>query len=236
VLTAKEYYNLCRKADTGGKLTNQQKIQVICKYLEDQDFHVQVWYEHLLDEQGERTGWRVVQDIFFISDAQISLGRRFASDFLYKMDATFNTNTLRLPLSVMVGITNTRKTFPLAYCYITSESAKSFDFVAGELTKYVFYDCPEAAVICADFTKGLGASIAARALRDAREEDEAIQQRRLEAGELPDVSALRLGSREEETILQLCEWHAAKAIQRRLVHARKYSKERREGLINLVNA
>ena len=38
-----------------------------------------------------------------------------------------------------------------------------------------------------------------------------------------------------ETILQLCEWHATKAIQRRLVHASKYSKEKREGLIDLVN-
>jgi hypothetical protein len=47
---------------------------------------------------------------------------------------------------------------------------------------------------------------------------------------------LQLGSREEETILQLCEWHAAKAIQRRLVHAGKYSKEKREGLTNLINA
>jgi len=47
---------------------------------------------------------------------------------------------------------------------------------------------------------------------------------------------LQLGSREEETILQLCEWHAAKAIQRRLVHAGKYLKERREGLTNLVHA
>jgi hypothetical protein len=76
---------------------------------------------------------------------------------LYEIDATFNMNELRLPLSVMEGITNTGKTFPLAYCYITSESAKLFDFVAGALTKYVSYDCPEAAVICADFTKGLGA-------------------------------------------------------------------------------
>ena len=75
---------------------------------------------------------------------------------------------------MIVGITNTGKTFPLAYCYITSESANSFDFVFGELTKYVFYDYPEAAVICVDFTKGLGASIVARALRDAREEDEAV--------------------------------------------------------------
>jgi hypothetical protein len=47
----------------------------------------------------------------------------------------------------MAGITNTDKTFPLTYCYITSESAKSFDFVLGGLTKYVIYDCPKAVVI-----------------------------------------------------------------------------------------
>jgi hypothetical protein len=76
----------------------------------------------------------------------------------------------------MVGITNTGKTFPLAYCYITSESAKSFDFVGrgGELTKYVFYNCLEAAVICANFTKGLGAAIVARSLHETSVEDEAL--------------------------------------------------------------
>jgi hypothetical protein len=74
----------------------------------------------------------------------------------------------------MVGITNTKKTFPLAFCYITSKSAKSFNFVGGELTKYVFYNCLKAAVICADFTKGLRASIIARALRKAGVEDEAL--------------------------------------------------------------
>jgi hypothetical protein len=79
-----------------------------------------------------------------------------------------------LPLSVIVGITNIRKTFPLAFCYITSKSAKSFNFVGGELTKYIFYNCLEAAVICADFTKGLRASIAARALCEAGVEDEAL--------------------------------------------------------------
>jgi hypothetical protein len=39
-----------------------------------------------------------------------------------------------------------------------------------------------------------------------------------------------------KTILQLCEWYAAKAIQRRLVHTGKYLKEKREGLTNLINA
>lgn len=38
------------------------------------------------------------------------------------------------------------------------------------------------------------------------------------------------------TILQLCEQHIVKAIQRRLVYARKYLKERRKELISLVNA
>jgi surface polysaccharide O-acyltransferase-like enzyme len=67
-----------------------------------------------------------------------------------------------LLLSMMVGTTNASKTFPLAYCYITIDSAKFFDF--GELTKYVFYNCLGTAVICADFTKGLRAVIAACAL------------------------------------------------------------------------
>ena len=198
VLTKKEYYNLCRKAEGGGRLTRQEEIMVITKYLEDQGFHVQVRYEHLLDEEGKKTGVRVVQDIFFINDDQISFGRRFVSGFLYETDAIFNTNELRLPLSVMVGITNTGKTFPLVYCYITSESAKSFDFVSGELTKYVFYDCPEAAVICADFTKGLGAAIAARALRENGIEDEAAQERCLKPGELPDVSTMLFGNEDNE--------------------------------------
>ena len=45
---------------------------------------------------------------------------------MYEIDATFNTNSLRMPLSVMVGINNIGKTFPMAFCYITSESAISF--------------------------------------------------------------------------------------------------------------
>jgi hypothetical protein len=109
VLTKKEYYNLCKKADEGGRLTRQEDIMVTTKYLEDQDFHVQVRYEHA-DDNSKRTGLRVVRDLFFINEAQIALGSRFVNGFLYETDAKFNTNELRLPLSVMVGITNTGKT------------------------------------------------------------------------------------------------------------------------------
>jgi hypothetical protein len=64
-----------------------------------------------------------------MSAEQIKLRRWFVSGFMYETDATFNTNRLKLPLSVMVGIDNCSKTFPLAYCYITLESAASFKFV-----------------------------------------------------------------------------------------------------------
>jgi MULE transposase domain len=57
---------------------------------------------------------------------QIRMARRFVSDFMYETDTTFNTNVLKLPLSVIVGINNTGSTFPVAYCYITSESTTSF--------------------------------------------------------------------------------------------------------------
>jgi hypothetical protein len=36
--------------------------------------------------------------------------------------------------------------------------------------------------------------------------------------------------------LQLCEWHAIQAIKRRLVAARRYKKERREEIIDKINA
>jgi hypothetical protein len=81
--------------------------------------------EEYIVKDSRRTK-RVVRDIFFILDQQIQLARRFVSGFLYKTDATFNTNTRRLPLAVMVSINNTGHTFPIAFMFITSKLAKSF--------------------------------------------------------------------------------------------------------------
>jgi len=69
---------------------------------------------------------RVVQDIFWISPEQIRMARRFVSNFIYKTDTTFNTNILKLLLSILVSIDNTSSTFLIVYCYITSESVVSF--------------------------------------------------------------------------------------------------------------
>ena len=101
-----------------------------------------------------------------MSPEQIKMVRRFVSRFMYETDATFNTNCLKLPLSIMVGIDNCGKIFPIAYCYITSESAASFKFVAEQLTDLVFYDCSEAVIIVGDFSKGFGAAVATKAIID----------------------------------------------------------------------
>jgi hypothetical protein len=122
-LRRKEYYNLIKK-ERKNTLSNQEELQVVLTILEENGFHPRTQEEYIV-ENGIRTD-RVVRDIFFMSDKQIRMARRFVSGFLYKTDATFNTNTRRLPLTVMVGIDNTGHTFPTAFMFITSESAKSF--------------------------------------------------------------------------------------------------------------
>ena len=127
-----DYYNLGREQRErrdGGKLSKEEEMREILDFFEFKGFHTQVRFEWVLDEDNERIGTRVIKDLFFISPDQIRLARRFVSSFIYETDATFNTNRLHLPLSVIVGITNTRTTFPIAICYITSESATSFEFV-----------------------------------------------------------------------------------------------------------
>jgi MULE transposase domain len=97
---------------------------------------------------------------------QIKIARRFVSRFIYKTNATFNTNCLNLLLSVIVSINNTSKTFLIAYCYITSELAMSFKWILEQLTNLAFYNCLKAALICKDFSKGLRAAVAAKATSD----------------------------------------------------------------------
>jgi hypothetical protein len=50
---------------------------------------------------------------------------------MYKTDATFNTNCLKLLLSIKVSINNYSKTFLAKYCYITLKLAAFFNFVAN---------------------------------------------------------------------------------------------------------
>jgi hypothetical protein len=169
------------------------------------------------------------------------------SGFLYETDATFSTNTRRLPLSIMVGINNTRHTFPMAFMFITTESAKSFKFAGECLTDLCFYNCPQPSLICGDFSKGLGAAVAAQAAKDLAKDIE--DNEFMDIDDVVDLEAERsseflegtivvdvaIGTKGERTRLQLCEWHAIKAIKKRLIHSGRYSKETQLVLVDLIN-
>lgn len=88
---------------------------------------------------------------------QIKIAQCFVSCFIYKTDATFNTNSLKLLLSIIVSINNYSKTFSIIYCYISSKSATSFRFIANQLSDLAFNNYPKATIIVRDFFKGLRA-------------------------------------------------------------------------------
>jgi hypothetical protein len=113
---------------------------MVMTILESNGFHPRTRDEYIIKEGIYIK--RVIRDIFFMSDEQIRLTRRFVSGFLYETNATFSTNTRRLPLSVIVGINNTGYTFPMAFIFITTESAKSFKFAGECLTDLCFYNYP----------------------------------------------------------------------------------------------
>src|SRR3984885_15808210 len=156
----KEFYNLIRNKRKI-TLSGEEEAQLLIGILERNRFYPRVREEYILEDR-ERTG-RVIREIFFMSADQIIKARRFVSGFMYETDVTFNTNKLRLLLSVIVGIDNTGKTFLMAFMYHTTESTKAFKFTSEQLTDLAFYDCLEAAVICGDFSKGLGATIKLKA-------------------------------------------------------------------------
>jgi hypothetical protein len=54
------------------------------------------------------------------------------------VDGTFNTNSLRLRLFIAVGITNSGKTFPVAFSYCPSGSKESNDFFFQSLKEEAF--------------------------------------------------------------------------------------------------
>lgn len=154
-LSKNDYYNL---AQSEGSHSPEEKLQFALGTLKKEGVHVRCMEKYLVENNLPTR--RVVEHFFFCNEEQIRLARRFVSGFLLETDATFNTNQLNLPLSTLVGVTNTMQTFTVAYCYITSESAESFLFLFECLKDLIFHDkCPGPGVILGDFAAGLAAAM-----------------------------------------------------------------------------
>ena len=216
-LSNKDYYNLARSQ---GKYTPEEELTYALGFLEEEGFHVRTLEKYLVENNTPRR--RVVEHFFFCNAEQIRLTRRFVSGFLIETDATFNTNQLNLPLSVLVGITNTNQTFPAAYCYITSESAECFTFLFDCMKDLFFHDtCPGPRVILGDFAAGLTAAMHKKRAKEIN----------------PDAAmtvawqvAQSIHETDPDCVLQLCTWHAAEAIKKRLIRAGSYPLEVRKEL------
>ena len=75
------------------------------------------------------------------------------------MDATFNTNSQKFLLFVAAGVTNTRRTFPVAFSFAPTEAECSFDFFFDTINEIIFDDCPRPRVSLSDQSKGLLVSL-----------------------------------------------------------------------------
>lgn len=112
-----------------------------------------------LDTHGKLISQRLIQ-LWFAHPRQLAKAHRFVADSTLIIDATFNTNELRMPLIVAVGITNCGSTFPVAYSHCPSESTQSYEFFFECLKKEFFKEnIPFCRVIIGDQAAGLISAI-----------------------------------------------------------------------------
>lgn len=149
----KTYYNLVRSKPLEDGVSNNS-FEGLVLALEEVGFRFACLMSDGLAEDGSIKG-RVLEQLFFISDAQIAYGKRFLAGHVVLIDGTFETNRLGLVLLVVVGVTNTGKNFPAAYSFTRSEARVSFDFIFDYLGHFIFTDdIAEARVVLGDQTPG----------------------------------------------------------------------------------
>ena len=137
-MTLNQYKNLNRKDKRLNSLNKKEQLELLLHYLEeDDDWRVRIKAKYVLDQESNAVE-RVIQALMFCSKEQIYLARRFVSEFVYIMDATFNTSSHGLPLEILCGVNNTDSTFPFLYIYEMSESAEIFAWINDQLTELIF--------------------------------------------------------------------------------------------------
>jgi len=110
-----------------GDANNPDIITALLKELDEAGFVYRTRTEDEIDANGRVVKRKLIQIIFFHREV-IRLTWRFIARKLLVVDSTFNTNKLRLPLLIGVGITNSGETFLYASSYCPGKTAESFDF------------------------------------------------------------------------------------------------------------
>ena len=218
-MDTKTYYNLIRST---GKKTSEEQLSLALRTLELEGFHVRCLKKYVVENRVRKQ--QVIDHFFFCNPKQIQYARRFVSGFAVQTDATFNTNHLNMPLSSLVGTTNTAKTFTMAYCFVTSKSTEAFSFINWCVQDLIFYDnCPGPAVMIGDFSAGLSSAM-------VHKQDMTMSEAGMEVAWRMEQELDSVGSKVK---LQLCFWHAAEAVKKQLI-TEGYPKTLRPELEDLI--
>ena len=155
-LSRTDYYNLHREQKAGEV---HREFEALIWALDEAGFTYACRADNVSNEAGELVS-RQIQQIWFALDQQIQLAQRFVADFLLLSDGTFSTNALNLTLIVMVGITNTGRSFPVSQSFARSEATVSFDFIFECHKDFIFRDrIPSPRVILSDQAPGMISSL-----------------------------------------------------------------------------
>ena len=154
IISSQQYYNLGKRlaSDVQQKDTPGALVAVFDKLGWQYSWRTQTHS----DDNGNEIK-KILQVAFW--DPQIlQYARRFTSNALLIVDATFRTNRKGLPLMIAAGISNTGRTFPALYSWISEEDADSYTFFFKVLRDEVYQDCPEPAVVLTDLSGGMTAA------------------------------------------------------------------------------
>jgi hypothetical protein len=105
----KEYYNLIRRQVKD--VPQDQTAGALLGLLQEAGWKYTI---STVSDDDDNSPEKLRQIVFW-SDDILPFAKRFTSDSLLYIDATFRTNKHGLPLIIATGATNTNRTIPIAY-------------------------------------------------------------------------------------------------------------------------
>ena len=85
--------------------------------LEEEGFKFNCLISDKLADDGSCKG-RTLEQVFFLTDAQIVYSKRFIANYILLVNGTFETNKLSIVLLVIIGVIITNKNFSTIYSFI----------------------------------------------------------------------------------------------------------------------
>jgi hypothetical protein len=136
-LTSRQYYNSVRNSK--GDKTAPETIGGLLITLDEAGFVYRTRIDIEENSQGQEIRLKLIQ-IGFTHPSLIEATKKSVADFLCVIDGTFNTNNLRMPILIAVGVLNSGRTFLIAFSYCPSESKESYSLFWKSLKAFCFTD------------------------------------------------------------------------------------------------